>query len=381
MKKMFLLLLCASGLLFSSCVSVSIKKKSIESLSIGLFPLGTKSDVKDVVPGDLYEVKVSVTEAGKKGIIKYPNYSELVFDSDDFKIVHQGLRNLIVQAEYPDINYLYEKKYSAVMYVSENDFKGAYETWLINWQAFDTLDFSGASGKNGEDGISGDSPTVLKTDFSLNGESGENGMPGENGKTKNLEVACLFADEGKMFSDDSDKMLVFYDDETNKTILMSAHRHVKLDFRGGDGGNGGKGGDGGDGNSFFRNRRAHSLDGGNGGAGGNGGNGGNGGVLKLVIESKQNLQDVFEVRLQGGKGGNGGQGGDKGEGVSRIYYDKDGRTFEERGSDGTRGADGKAGLDGEYGSLMMVELPVSKMFDGCQAIKDLPELQKYSDEE
>lgn len=380
MKRIFWFVLCISVILFSSCVSVSVKEKSIESLNFSLLPIGTKNNTEDVIPGSLYEVKANVTEAGKKKIIKHPNYSELVFDSDDFKIVYQDRKNLIVKAKYPGINYLYEKKYSAAVYIAENNFSGTYGTWLINWQAFDTLDFSGASGKDGEDGVSGDSPAVLKTVPSLNGETGENGTSGENGKTKNLEAAYLFAGSGKTFSDNSDKMLVFYDSETNETILMSAHQRVILDFRGGNGGAGGKGGDGGDGNSFFRSRRSHSLNGGDGGTGGNGGNGGNGGVLKLIIESEQKLQDIFEVRLQGGRGGSGGRGGDRGEAGVRIYHDKDGRTFEERGSDGVRGTDGKAGIDGDYGNLMMVELAVDKMFDGCQTVKDLQELKNYSDE-
>lgn len=376
MRKILWLLLCAFGFLFSGCVSVSIKEKSIESLNICLFPVGMKNGAKDIVPGELYEVKVDVTEAGKKKIIKYPNYSELIFESDGFKIVSQDRRSLIIKAEYPNINYLYEKNYSAAVYVAQNSFSGTYENWLINWKAFDTLDFSGAVGRNGEDGISGDSPTVLKTVSSLNGEVGENGTSGENGKTKNLEAAYLFASGGKMFSDNSDKMIVFYDTETNETILMSAHRRVVLDFRGGNGGSGGKGGDGGDGNSFFRSHRSHSLNGGDGGSGGNGGNGGNGGILKLTIQSGQNLQDVFDVRLQGGRGGNGGRGGDRGEAGVRVYHDKEGRTFEERGSDGARGVDGRAGIDGNYGNFMMVELGVEKMFSGCQAIKEMPELMK-----
>lgn len=379
MKRILWLLLCAFGFLFSSCISVSIKEKSIESLNMYLFPIGLKSSVKDIIPGELYEVKVDVTEIGKKKVIKYPNYSELVFNSDDFKVVYQNRNNLIIKAKYPNINYLYEKKYSAAVYVAENNFSGTCENWLINWKVFDSLDFSGAVGKDGEDGVSGNSPVVLRTVSSLNGEAGENGTSGENGKTKNLEVAYLFSSGEKVFSDSSNKMLVFYDTEINETILMSAHQRVILDFRGGDGGAGGRGGDGGDGNSFFRHRRSYSLNGGDGGAGGNGGNGGNGGILKLTIESGQKLQEIFDIRLHGGQGGSGGRGGDRGEAGVRVYYDKDGRTFEERGSDGMRGINGKDGVDGNYGNVMMVELGVDKMFNGCQSLKDLPELKKYSD--
>lgn len=373
------LLLCAFGFLLSGCVSVSIKGKSIESLNVSLFPVGAKSSTADIIPGKLYEVKANAVEIGKKRIIKYPNYSELIFDSDDFTIVLQNRSNLIIKAEYPNINYLYEKKYSAAVYIAENKFGGTYTNWLINWEAFDTLDYSGAVGRAGEDGVSGNSPVVLRTVSSLNGEAGGNGTSGENGKAKSLEAAYLFSSDEKTFSDNSDKMLVFYDADVNETILMSAHQRVVLDFRGGNGGAGGRGGDGADGNSFFRHHRSYSLNGGDGGAGGNGGNGGNGGILKLTIESEQGLQDIFDIRLHGGRGGNGGRGGDKGEAGVRVYHDKDGRTFEERGSDGVRGVDGKDGVDGNYGNVMMVELGVDKMFNGCQPLKDLPELKKYSD--
>ena len=111
MKKGLCFLLCILSCLFSSCISVSIKEKSIEDLNISILSVNSKNKADKIIPGKYYEIKATVTESGNKKIIKHPNYSELVFDSSDFQIIQQDRWNLIVKAKYPTINHLYEKNY------------------------------------------------------------------------------------------------------------------------------------------------------------------------------------------------------------------------------------------------------------------------------
>ena len=101
--------------------------------------------------------------------------------------------------------------------------------------------------------------------------------------------------------------------------------------------------------------------------------------MKLTIAAGQNLQNIFDIRLQGGRGGNGGRAGDGGDAGVRVYEDKDGRKFEKRGCDGRRGLDGIAGSDGNYGNIMFVELSLEKMFSASQTVKNLHELRKTED--
>ena len=91
----------------------------------------------------------------------------------------------------------------------------------------------------------------------------------------------------------------------------------------------------------------------------------------MVLAAGQELSNIFDIRLQGGLGGNGGRGGHRGEAGVKVYHTKDGRTFEKRGSAGRRGIDGKIGENGNNGSLLMLELNISKMFNGCLDIRQL----------
>jgi hypothetical protein len=117
-RKYFVLFILSCML--SGCVSISIKGKAIESLSVSLFPVSSKNAVTKIQPGKKYEVKIKVKESGSKKIIKHPDYSQIMFDSDDFKIIYQDRWSLIVMAKYPNINHLYEKNYYELFKRLEN---------------------------------------------------------------------------------------------------------------------------------------------------------------------------------------------------------------------------------------------------------------------
>ena len=131
MKKKICFLLCLLSYVFSGCVSISIKEKSIERIDFSLIPIASKNTIMKVKPKQLYNVKVTIREEGNKKIIKHPNYSELVFESEDFEVIQHDRWNLIVAAKYPNLNHLYEKNYYITMYVKENNFGGSFGKWLM----------------------------------------------------------------------------------------------------------------------------------------------------------------------------------------------------------------------------------------------------------
>ena len=219
MKKKICFLLCILSCVFSGCVSISIKEKVIQRIDFSLYPINSKNASIKVKPKQLYTVRVTVEENGNKKLIKYPNYSELIFESEDFDVVQHDRWNLIVVAKYPNLNHLYEKNYYAAMYVKENSFGGSFGKWLIDWKAFYELDYSGEDGKDGADGLAGNSAVIVNRSYSLNGENGSGGSSGRNGEVKNLEVAFLYANGDEKFSDDTDRMLIFYDAQQNETTF------------------------------------------------------------------------------------------------------------------------------------------------------------------
>jgi hypothetical protein len=96
----------------------------------------------------------------------------------------------------------------------------------------------------------------------------------------------------------TDYMLCFYD-MTNRKIMLTPLRIIKIDTSGGDGGEGGNGGKGGKG--------AEGSPDGQDGNGGDGGRGGDGGTIKLFYSDPAVLEYIKMVG-HGGKGGSYGLG-------------------------------------------------------------------------
>jgi len=169
---------------------------------------------------------------------------------------------------------------------------------------------NGASGKQGENGITQSSPC-------RNGAPGKNAFSGERGRDAiNLSLYLT---------------------------VMKINGSLIANLNGGDGGKGGSGGRGGDGGSGTR--VCSAGDGGSGGNGADGGDGGNGGAFSISCKQCPDLHLIMGEKLiiknYGGLGGEGGDSGLGGQaGLGPIRDGKNGP----RGTEGKHASQGKAGL-------------------------------------
>lgn len=196
-----------------------------------------------------------------------------------------------------------------------------------------------ASGKNGENGISGKNGV----NYSQDGKNGTSAYNGENAQDVNVFVEIKELN-GKTYF----KITSIFSNKTEQIDLIEFNNApIEIYANGGNGGNGGHGGNGQNGKINLE-KKIISPKGGNGGNGGNSGNGGNGGEIAIYfVKNQKDVNHYFIGHNLGGISGEPGKGGDFGKGdyINSTVKDKNAKILD--GNSGKKGYSGKNGLNGK----------------------------------
>ncbi len=321
-----LLPLCA--LLCISCVT-SLQDMKISDIEMSIED-NEGNEVERLLPDSIYSLDFRVTDTSGESYLN-PNYKDFRFDGPrHMKIVEQARFNVKARTSVDTFHPPGEALYGFVLKVEDNPFPPHIYTFDLHWEAYDTLDFSGADGEAGESGERGSSASGESV-TSVTGASGEDGADGKRGLNgRDVRLVVM-----KYLHGDRERIL-YYEPETDLLFLTDL-KTITLDTRGGEGGRGGSGGDGGSGKEYYDEVADETTTGiaGSPGDGGDGGDGGNGGDIELLAADPQ-LFNYLRPLADGGHGGTPGGAG---------------RSSSPDGSNILRGDHGKPGRDGWDGEV------------------------------
>jgi len=334
--KLFFVLVIASILV--ACTTTDLKSIDIASIDFTIAKPYSKKSL-NVVPGDEYNVRVTVTSAGGKKI-KYPNLSDftVISPNGSFAVVKQESKSLRIKALGDSFSMISKRVYELELIAAHKTEHNVVKMFNIDWNGFGRFDYSGSDGPDGSDGSEGSSGSDHSESL-VDGGDGSDGSDGRNGKNgKDLEVAVGYYNVSDLNLPGIEKgtLLLLYNMATGEAQLARA-QNLLIDLSGGSGGEGGAGGDGGSpatyqekkpGGSIFDSTSITIGERGKAGDGGDGGRGGDSGDLSLYF-TDESILDLITPSLKGGRSG---EGGDAGEGAG---------TFS--GSDGSSGSRGRSG--------------------------------------
>lgn len=249
-------------------------------------------EVETLLPDREYFFDFTVTDAAGK-LYKNPDYKDLNFHNlSRLRITEQAYFSIRIKTARETFHPHGEVPYRFTLSIEENEFPPKRYHFDLNWESFDTLDYSGSDGSPGRDEdmekkIAGSSDYAVDIDGD-NGESGE--------RVRMLVTRYRYGKEEK---------LLFYETEKQHLYLSNVHE-MTVDSSGGDGGRGGR--------MDFDTEDSLSypfdstpIIGYEYHIGGNGGDGGNGGSIELLY-TDEGTADIVRLEADGGDGGNGGSG-------------------------------------------------------------------------
>jgi hypothetical protein len=356
-------------LLLYNCMTVNIADLDIRDARVSL-KSNTGEMATSLVPGETYTLHVTIEDMTGK-MIDRPSASDLIFSSPDNTITTIEKSVFGIKADTTENSLVFTRLpgFLLTLEVVDNPYSQTY-SWPVNWDEYDTLDYSGAPGSTGNDGRDGrdGSPTAGLAD----GGDGTDGWDGDHGKDgKDAVILVLYYTiDGIEIKGIADKTMLLLVDMTNKNEYLFKKQLITINASGGNGGDGGKGGDAGEGAEYMESEydtftkttdvtREEGEDG-KPGAGGSGGNGGDGGDITLSYVQEDILDYIIVTNI-------GGRGGEEGE-------DGDTPDF----SAGSRGIkfDGNHGEDGE---VIYKKLSAKQARTICSLIENPPQTKENAD--
>ena len=282
------------------------------------------------LPNSVYSVDFMVTDSNSMEY-QNPNYRNFkIYDLHKLIIKQQAFFSVRLKTPLETFHSVDTNAYSFNLSVKDNPYQILSHEYPLDWENYNTIDFSGKNGNDGEDGDNGNSASGDTSD-SVTGSNGKDGTNGKNGfRGKDTELLVLKYKYG-----DSEKLL-FYE-LNRKQLFITEIKSIAIDTSGGSGGQGGAGGNGGRGTAFVDEVTEEVIEPGIPGIpgdGGNGGNGGSGGDLVLSA-ADPNIFDYIQPVTSGGQGGLTGKSGKSYDSENLIIYR------------GDRGKTGRNGWNGE----------------------------------
>lgn len=305
-KKLITLSTLLIILLFSfSCFEQSLKKVSIQSITLELTEYYSFRKVDKIIPGFSYYPKlVIITKEGKK--IKNPKLDDLnfispnnsiTFDHNFFGALYFTFNPDYLFAAYEDYTLIVSSKYKNRI---ENKF-----IFNVDWYNLPHLIFKGkdgldgANGHDGKKGEDGSSSSPSGKDGEDGGD-GCDGEDGEDGRSLFLDIA-YYKVPRQLFGYSNDYFIIVHDRILGRIYLYPIIGRIFIDTSGGNGGNAGSGGKGGEGGNGYNGAPNGSK--GKDGKPGSPGKGGNAGDITINCPKNFNIYEHFSLKATGGKSG------------------------------------------------------------------------------
>ena len=339
MKKKSVLILLVLLVLISSCAT-KISDMNIRDVEVTLRD-SEGTTVESLVPDSEYSIDFRVTDSKGK-IYNNPNYKDFIIDRiENFRLSQQARFSVKIITDFGSFHSPLREAYGFRLSIADNQYPSRFYPYPINWEEYDTLDFSGSDGIDGENGKNGASASGESAE-TVTGGTGRNGTDGSDGyDAEDVRLVIMKYMHG------DDERLLLYEPEKEQLFLTEI-KDIVIDATGGDGGNGGSGGNGGRGTDYndeFTGTLIEAGVPGKPGDGGNGGNAGDGGNITL-LSADHRLFEYINPLCQGGRGGYTG-------GLGRSY-DGDGELTD-------WGRKGRSGRDGRDGTLTYSRLSPAEL--------------------
>ena len=308
-NNMFSALRLLSGLVVIALLGASLLgcATPISEMSISSVSMEVENEeeerVEALLPEQTYYFDFRVIdESGQQHI--NPNYRDFRFEAlRNLSIRQQAFFSVEMRTPKETFHAPGTELYGFTLSVENNPFPAERHTFPLDWEAYDTVDYSGRDGRDGEGGDRGRAASGESADEVRGGRGGD-GEDGEDGRW-GKDVRMLAVE----YSYDGSNKILLYEFEKERLFLTDVKK-ITIDASGGDGGRGGAGGRGGPGADY--------IDPGTGdvdtegirgfaGDGGNGGDGGSGGDIELHY-TDPGLSESIRLRSEAGEGGYGGSG-------------------------------------------------------------------------
>ncbi len=259
------------------------------------------TEIESLLPDHSYRFDFKVIDS-KGTVYQNPNYKDFLFeDLANLEIKMQAAFGIEMSTPIESFHEAGNAPYGFTLHVKNNAFPQKRYEFPLDWENYDTLDFSGDDGSEGVRGKRG-RKALGESEDTVTGGRGGSGGAGEDGRNgKGVEILALSYRYG------SENKLLLYEMKRDLLFLFEKDE-MRIDTTGGAGGRGGSGGPGGAGTDYV-DPSDTVTEGSRGsmGRGGEGGDGGDGGGICLLYTDPR-VGELISLETDGGRKGYGGNG-------------------------------------------------------------------------